>query len=932
MIHLAGAATMVKLFRLEVSGLSDDQTSYYQLPSEGELFREGIEAKRDFPQTNQAPFDPLSAFQFYALSFANGALLAIRHSNLSNAEKQAKISDVNKFMKRYQAEFNGLGLSDNTHLEPGTIQQESARFMKRLCKASKLGKEDIVQAQIMYVWQQVNHPPRSTVYETTDQDGNIFVIEQRDTPSHSPLTQAQKQELLSIRSPNEAEHSAWFRALPAWAQTYLRASDIVPASLDGDWSRYEKWRPTTLRTIPGEVNAFTHELIISKKDPVTGALTKVSHVTSRRQGVSDSFEMPYEDHARSAKENLAQMLDEALDDAKVDAGFQAAWGVVRPEGMVLPVLLGGLLTPISQANWWGTGLSKIGGRFVQTGLAFEAAILKGLAKIGLSKSVGHSGNNDTAHMAHERAAIAVYQDTHANVRLGSRQRFKLFDLNVPINQFAAAQRVDRGFTEYARAFAAQLPILLDFPVDPNEPHNTRLDPNDPRNKRLQQLLNAIKALELTDAMSSLKGRNKNLYIAAMYDVITQLMGGISVGHCKSSKDRKGIEIIMADAMLLHYHIHGEFPAYNAQPGSAARKQFVDIFAKHYNSGHQLLIAHDNAPGALGIRNEGKFLDEDIKRTLGSSYTQATELAQLNKPKKANIKRVRSQWGKRLFVGTLTVTALWITAAVITTVVTGGWGGLFWGAALLAKLILAAGATGTVATTAAIATPAVAVGIVSITENKLAKKNIAKKQSFKYAVSKRGPSARRRGDINTSSPDIERALLSSRSSPSPSSPLASSFIFPLARGTAETARLLPPPATDVPMLDPTQDRGGGVGFGLYSAAPIGSEDLIDAIAGLDPADAANLEAGMGSDYTEIQGSGSGSGSGDNVDRSSSARFSESQLPLLYERFTPRTRRRIIAHADAVADEITSEESPTYNGWHAASERVHASSMRSGCDIL
>ena len=56
---------------------------------------------------------------------------------------------------------------------------------------------------------------------------------------------------------------------------------------------------------------------------------------------------------------------------------------------------------------------------------------------------------------------------------------------------------------------------------------------------------AIEALEAVDGRPEIPGRNKNLYIAACYDVITRLMAGVSTGHCKSSKDRKGAETDVA---------------------------------------------------------------------------------------------------------------------------------------------------------------------------------------------------------------------------------------------------------------------------------------------------------------------------------------------------------------------------------------------------
>ena len=49
---------------------------------------------------------------------------------------------------------------------------------------------------------------------------------------------------------------------------------IVPMQLDGNWTACEKWRPTTLRFLPGEANAWEHTQEIENSD---GAILEEVH-------------------------------------------------------------------------------------------------------------------------------------------------------------------------------------------------------------------------------------------------------------------------------------------------------------------------------------------------------------------------------------------------------------------------------------------------------------------------------------------------------------------------------------------------------------------------------------------------------------------------------------------------------------------------------
>ncbi len=645
------------------------------------------------------PFDVYEAYKIRLVSFANGAIYAIKNNNDPLEDQAKKITAIKNLLKTKIQELENFKREMNGDSNVDFGSELYQFYNKDLPKESGLKPKQIALGEAMYVWQEVPRPTRYTTYRkelnidngcdalstleqptlanmdnlpftsnaayircgaqiyyinkaakicmevnldwygdqakafqdfmdtikpnnkaqrltesqlteiesitnhyhVKDLNQGYLRIEQSDIPRVSKLTNDQKDELARIFASNEKIHPDWYKALPPFSQNALKKL-LKPDGKTWNWNNYEKCHPTILRHILGEANATTHRLVIThvKKN---GKEVVLSDTTSIRQGAPTSFNMKdANERQKSAKENIKQMLsDTAIQSAREK--FKNAWGLEDEKDNTkfpLPVVLVGLLTPAHQAGYLSALLDRVG----ITG-----------------------GENNTLLTSEKNAAFDAWHNP-------ADKTIRAFNLNVGVNwQRHGVIAPDKEFIFFVNKFYSDIWAYLKLNEKSYAP-----DKWSELMRKHAQLGYVVSALNALDGKPSTeKGRNENLYTAALYDVAARLMYGLDTGNCKSSKDRKGVEFIMADAMLAYLaekEALGEkprFPSINDKNPDRAR--FVEIFCELYASGHQLLLAHDNSPGCPGIKDEG-ILDEDIKVKLNEmrmTYARSKKTADLNKP-------------------------------------------------------------------------------------------------------------------------------------------------------------------------------------------------------------------------------------------------------------------------------------------------------------
>lgn len=592
--------------------------AYFRLPPENKLchlLQERKEANlMDYGirAPDHFPLDSYAAYQLRVICYLNAAIYALnQEDHLSKSERQKKVDAIRRLgsekiqqLREFKTETLG---------QPVVFSTELDRFYKELSRCSGLGTKELALAESFYIWQKVDRPTRITRFtrmlkDAEEKPRGKLELEQSDTPRPSRLTPGQKSSLVQIHD----VQPQWFLDLPVWAQKALLR--IVPKEVGdpedsaGLWRQYERCRPAILRQLPGEANALTHELKMTHRDSKDCVVREV-RTRALRQGVPSSFNMKsQQEREASAAENLKQLLDEQLPQAK--RRFENFWGIDCHADLIsLPALTLGLVTPSVQASRLGSLINRSGANGAEDNDRFVRE-----KELALQRYM--EGKPEPAcFISHPPQYLLTYRD-------GSE--VQLFNLNVPLNsQLSLPVTPNRDFI----AFVRQMHLNLSEQVKNQKAIGESKDTIGERTERLAHIESALN--RLTGLPPSMPDRNRNLYLAALYDVVMQLMEGLASGNCKSSKDRRGVELIMADAMLIYLEecqalgLPARIPAYDDQ--GPERQRFVEIFCQLYASAHQLLLAHDNSLGAAGIKDE-HVLDHDMIAKLQSMHKEAAPSA------------------------------------------------------------------------------------------------------------------------------------------------------------------------------------------------------------------------------------------------------------------------------------------------------------------
>lgn len=133
------------------------------------------------------------------------------------------------------------------------------------------------------------------------------------------------------------------------------------------------------------------------------------------------------------------------------------------------------------------------------------------------------------------------------------------------------------------------------------------------NPGLKKLLEQYKSVLESSSGSAtiLDYAGRELFLSSLEQLIILTIGGYSYGSCVSGKDRKAIELIHTDAMILYKELYGAWPLFEELPDKENRIRFVALVADLYMSRHQQEHAGQNAPGSEGIKTPHLYLPGDI---------------------------------------------------------------------------------------------------------------------------------------------------------------------------------------------------------------------------------------------------------------------------------------------------------------------------------
>jgi hypothetical protein len=117
---------------------------------------------------------------------------------------------------------------------------------------------------------------------------------------------------------------------------------------------------------------------------------------------------------------------------------------------------------------------------------------------------------------------------------------------------------------------------------------------------------------------------RELFLSSLEQIIIEKIGGVPSGSCVSGKDRKGVELMHTDAMAIYHALYHEWPQFteeNTVIGRQKRKNFVEICAQLYVSGHHQESAALNAAGSIGIKTPTVYLPTDVRKRVEALYIE-----------------------------------------------------------------------------------------------------------------------------------------------------------------------------------------------------------------------------------------------------------------------------------------------------------------------
>lgn len=104
---------------------------------------------------------------------------------------------------------------------------------------------------------------------------------------------------------------------------------------------------------------------------------------------------------------------------------------------------------------------------------------------------------------------------------------------------------------------------------------------------------------------------REMFLSSLEQLIIMAIKGFSYGSCVSGKDRKAIELIHTDAMMLYKIKYKQYPKFVAPTENIERIDFVKIVVDLFTSRHQHEHAGQNAPGSEGIKTPSNYFPKDI---------------------------------------------------------------------------------------------------------------------------------------------------------------------------------------------------------------------------------------------------------------------------------------------------------------------------------
>ncbi len=514
-----------------------------------------------------------------------------------NKENSPKDAPKRSYFDDFKKDIEGTQFdSVTTGMTPKQISQyvktASRKFYNILLDELELRgipspKEALADAEALFTWQENERVSLETGYRVQYPDSSTMISVNIKENAQGALTSNQLDDFYNILINTEGDNAdkkppAWYRALSDWEKNYFKEilriagkcketekSTEIKGSENTIKEHFQDYFtkhpfPTTVRKWMGAPNASLHACSINKYKQEDTKFEHPENVSFPIRGRSGT-PVPYEllkkpnllhEAVRITEENIRQTIEAWIQEKKI----------LDQSNLTIPVLIQSLYNDVFI---FSDALKKIvPAGFIQTDEGFME-LVKDTAIENLQKNWKGPPKIDLISTAHS------------------------------INNTRSFAFSTKGMAKIVAVGIAQL--------------NT-LSPNTPEYKKLRQAMDAYLTLQqptatqlpLIGPLLSVVGllnpdtnRNRQLELASLEQIIISESNGFSGGSCKSGKDRKTVEVMHTDSMLIFQELYGQFPDFN---NTKDKEKFAFIFSNQFHSGLYEAMADQNAPGAQGLKS------------------------------------------------------------------------------------------------------------------------------------------------------------------------------------------------------------------------------------------------------------------------------------------------------------------------------------------
>lgn len=626
----------------------------------------------DFPEKR--------SLQIRSLSYLEAAKLFIENSDLSKEDKDAIVNDIEAIFKPSAITVTSVSEFQDW-LTKLVVFLADPKTHRPSNEAISQTAKQLMLAENIYVWQHGRVPVVTLSQHQYQQQLSGKLTQQtalQIDQASCHLTIEQIGECLSIFRADDSSpgRPGWFEKMPLFAQNYLKnrwqvfadrikKDGVSIEAIADEFNAQYNPLPSALRGLPGMANRVDSSFVVlNKKGEVTSSLHTVSISTPLPIDAAKR-KVSKEEQLRLTTQNIQQELEEyARKYIKDNPQAQSEPGqpiefLTLVQSLLSPNVLNGIFGDNDRlmVKMKDDASRALSGREFKLNINgkdywFKPNIVttnhacnlyaKGAARVLLRSDEAPKRAQAVVNFLKGSGAVVMskqFQDSMGAEELSVEVRSQLKALGEALSD-SLSKLTKESVDKPKKSLTTSDPLVKSISTITGM---ISLLPKSQGNQNAQMLLAALHGYQQINAGKYYKkiSKDESLFRAAFEVIITESLGGLSAGGCKSGKDRRGVVGMWLKAMQICYEQTGRsgFPnSANVEKNPELRARFIKVFIEVFKTYHTQYLAHQSALGVRALKSLKNVLPDDVYTALENDpvigeamLERDKELADQNKP-------------------------------------------------------------------------------------------------------------------------------------------------------------------------------------------------------------------------------------------------------------------------------------------------------------